>query len=305
MSSVSKSVPVLTIGDINNSSGNKCLGDQFHVTRSTELTGTPKYQKPVKGDHFVFLLALDGTTSMTYNLLDYTLQPNDLFIISPGIIHEFHTSKDGQLIGAGFTNSFISESLIHKKHMNLLNMLFTNSHPYFNLRSDEASTLYNLMLLLKSSHADKEHPFREDVVFHGFNLFMLEAGAIFKKHRQNTGGKFTRREELLMAFLKLLSQYFNTERGVQFYADKIFVTSKHLTRAVKEVTGKTVSELIDEMVIAEAKILLDSPSLTVGDVSGQLNFSNQFFFSKFFKNHTGLTPSQFKMNYCEKVDKED
>jgi AraC-like DNA-binding protein len=305
MGGVSKSVPVLSISEINDSSGKECLGDQFHVTMSTELRGTPKYQKPVKGDHFVFLLALAGSTSMTYNLLDYKLSPNDLFIISPGVIHEFNTGEDGQLIGTGFTNIFFSEFLIHKKHMDVFNILFANSNPYFKLSSEEAAILHNLMLMLKKSHADKEHPFKEDMMFHGFNLFMLEAGAIFKKHRHYTGGKFTRKEELLMSFLKLLSTNFDRERGVQFYADKVFVTPKHLTRTIKEVTGKTVSQLIDEMVIAEAKILLDCPSVTIGDVSNQLSFSNQFFFSKFFKNHTGLTPSQFRMNYCAKVDTDD
>jgi YesN/AraC family two-component response regulator len=53
------------------------------------------------------------------------------------------------------------------------------------------------------------------------------------------------------------------------------------------------------MVIAEAKILLDTSSLTVGNVATELNFSNQFFFSKFFKKHTGETPFQFRNKYFE------
>ncbi|MBE9583270.1 AraC family transcriptional regulator [Mucilaginibacter sp. JRF] len=294
-----KSVPVISIGDINDSSGNECLGNQFHVIRSDEMIGTPSYQKPVKGDHFTFLLALAGVTKMKYNLLDYELLPNDLFIISPGIIHEFHTGTDGQILGAGFTRAFFTSTLIHKKHVNVFNFLLTNHNPHFKLSPEEAHTLQNLMLMLKKSHADKAHNFKEDLMFHGFNLFMLEAADIFGKQRGDTGGRFTRKEELLMNFLKLLSINFNIHRSVQFYADKIFVTSKHLTKTVKELTGKTVGQLIDEMVIAEAKILLDTPSLTIGDVAAQLNFSNQFFFSKFFKNQTGLTPSQFKMNLSQ------
>lgn len=291
------SVPVLSISDINDLSGRDCLGNHFHVTCSLELTSPPKYEKPVKGDHFVFMLALAGTITMKYNLMDYEIRPNDLFIITPGIIHEFHTGDDGQLIVAGFTNDFFSRSLIHKKHPDVFNFLFTNNNPHFKLTSEEAATLQNLMTMLKTGYSNKEHAFKEDIVFHGFNLFMLEAATIFKKHRQAQAPdtRSNRKEELMMTFLQLLATFYNTERSVQFYADKIFVTPKHLTRVVKEVSGKTVGEFIDEMVIAEAKILLDLPSLTIGEISSQLNFNNQFSFSKFFKNHTGLSPSQFRL----------
>ncbi len=84
------------------------------------------------------------------------------------------------------------------------------------------------------------------------------------------------------------------ERSVQFYAGQMFVTPKYLTKITKDSTNKTVRQFIDEMVIAEAKIFLDTPSVSIANVADELNFSDQFFFSKFFKNHTGLSPSEYK-----------
>jgi AraC-like DNA-binding protein len=63
---------------------------------------------------------------------------------------------------------------------------------------------------------------------------------------------------------------------------------------VKEVAGKTAGDLIDEMVITEAMILLNDPACSIGQVAVLLQFSDQFFFSKFFKNKTGLTPSEYR-----------
>jgi AraC-like DNA-binding protein len=63
---------------------------------------------------------------------------------------------------------------------------------------------------------------------------------------------------------------------------------------VKEITNKTCGEMIDEIVIMEAKIMLDDLGLSVATVAEQLQFSDQFFFSKFFKKHTGITPSKYK-----------
>ncbi|MFC6101586.1 helix-turn-helix domain-containing protein [Olivibacter domesticus] len=287
---------IVSIGEINSASGQEFLGDQFHVTRTNEIIGQPSYERPVKGDHFTFLLVLAGTTCLKYNLLDYKLEPNDLFVIAPGIIHEYHTGIDGLIIGTGFTKTFYAESLIHKKDINVFEYLSSNTNPHFQLSAKEAGVLHDLMLMLKTNHANQEHAFQFDLMFHSFNLFMLELAAIIKRHRPDNGATSTRRMDLLNSFLKLLAVHFKVERSVQFYAEKIFITPKHLTKVVKEETGKSVGQLVNEMVIAEAKILLDTSSLTVGNVATELNFSNQFFFSKFFKKHSGLTPSQFRTN---------
>lgn len=151
-----------------------------------------------------------------------------------------------------------------------------------------------MLLLHQKDVAGEEHPFRKEVIHHSFNLFMFEMGALFKKYRQNEIVKLTRKEELLMSFIKILAQHFKEERSVQYYADLLFVTPKHLTKTVKEITGKTCGEFIDEMVISEAKILLDDPNMSVGNVADALHFSDQFFFSKFFKNHTSINPSEYK-----------
>ena len=66
------------------------------------------------------------------------------------------------------------------------------------------------------------------------------------------------------------------------------------TKTVKELTTKTCSELIDEMVITETKILLGEMSYSIGQVADLLHFSNKFIFSKFFKNRTGLSPKEYR-----------
>jgi len=99
---------------------------------------------------------------------------------------------------------------------------------------------------------------------------------------------------LHIRFHELISEHIREERSVRFYAAKLFVTPKYLTEIVKEVTGKTAGELIDEMVMKEAKLLLADPSISVMEVAGILHFSDQFFFRKFFKRHLGQTPSEYR-----------
>ncbi|WNW02394.1 AraC family transcriptional regulator [Tenacibaculum sp. HL-MS23] len=98
----------------------------------------------------------------------------------------------------------------------------------------------------------------------------------------------------MIRFLDLLNENFKSERSVQFYADVLCITSGYLSKVLKEVSGKTANQLIDEAVILEAKLLLNNPILSISEIAENLQFSDQSFFGKFFKKHTGLSPTAFR-----------
>ena len=136
--------------------------------------------------------------------------------------------------------------------------------------------------------------FGMDIIQHYFAAFIYELAALHKKYNGDVPIKFNRKEDLTMRFLKLLPDHFKEERSVQYYAEQLFVTPKYLTQSVKEITTKTAGVFIDEMVIMEAKVLLNDVSLSVAQVADMLYFSDQFFFSKFFKNHTTVSPTDYR-----------
>ena len=74
------------------------------------------------------------------------------------------------------------------------------------------------------------------------------------------------------------------------------ITPKYLTTATRGLTGKTAGELIDEMLITEAKVLLNESGLPIAHIAESLSFSDQFVFSKFFKKHCGQNPSSYRRN---------
>jgi YesN/AraC family two-component response regulator len=198
-------------------------------------------------------------------------------------------------IGIGFIPEFFSQIGINKKHADAFTLFSSQNNPHFQLNDEDAAILEQLMLLLyNKDRSSPEHPFKEELIYHAFNLLIIELIAISRKHRKVHDFKLSRKQEILMSFLKILPNYFKEERSVQFYANLLFITPKHLTKTVKELTNKTCGELIDDMVIIEAKVLLTTPSLSVGNVAEMLHFSDQFFFSKFFKRRTGLTPTEFR-----------
>lgn len=97
-----------------------------------------------------------------------------------------------------------------------------------------------------------------------------------------------------MIFFRLLVNNFKKHRAVSFYADKLCFTPKYLSSVVKKVTGYTIQEWINELVINHTKNLLKMTDKTVLEISEEMNFSNPSFFGRFFKQYTGLTPLQFR-----------
>ena len=288
-----------SISDVSADLGREHIAKDFHVFTSEELTPNENFEhRPIRADHFSVTLVVSGDAELQHNLIDYILTKNSLLTITPQVVHQFQKPiGDCKIIGMGFSHDFMVKAHISEKHINAFDFFSSQSKPKYQLNDDEAKTMSTLLLLLREKDlAGDEHPFKNEVIHHAFNLFIYELAAIVRRHRPNENLQITRKEDIVFSFVKILSLHFKEERGVQFYADALFITPKHLSKTLKEVTGKTCSELIDDMVITEAKILLDESGTSVASVAEQLQFSDQFFFSKFFKRHTGINPSQYKIN---------
>lgn len=104
----------------------------------------------------------------------------------------------------------------------------------------------------------------------------------------------SRKEDLFERFIRAVSESYKEERSVSYYADKMFLTAKHLSTVVKEISGKTAGEWIDSLVVLEAKALLKSSEMSIQEIADELHFANQSFFGKYFKHHTGMSPKEYR-----------
>ena len=99
---------------------------------------------------------------------------------------------------------------------------------------------------------------------------------------------------LIERFMELVYENYRTERLIGFYADKLCITPKYLSKLVKEHTGRSASDWIESHVILEARAMLQSSDMTIQQIATSLNFSNQSFFGKYFKRATGISPKQYR-----------
>ena len=139
-------------------------------------------------------------------------------------------------------------------------------------------------------------PFREEVAKAYVEIIRWNIMASIMEIKEMTPEPKTssRKEELFMRFLAAVQQYYTKERNVTFYADKLCISPKYLSSVVHEVSGKYATQWITDYVILECKAMLKTEGDSVKNVCNRLNFPNQSFFAKYFKQHTGMTPREYK-----------
>jgi AraC family transcriptional regulator, transcriptional activator of pobA len=253
-------------------------------------------QYPFRSDHFIILMHLEGTGHSKINFADYYTHKGQLLIIPPNAIRQFfELPPDCRFAALVFTSNFLTQNGLNIKLTDLFDFFSSTYSHSIDPEPPDFEMLLNILQVLQLKYASiKDAPLDQQVLCHLFQAFLNELSSIYQQYNSQKKIQYTRKEDICMRFIKQLNDSFREERSVLFYAEQLFVTPRYLSQTVKEVTGKSAGELIDEMVIIEAKVLLNNPSFTISQVAESLYFSDQFFFSKFFKRQTGISPSEYR-----------
>lgn len=118
--------------------------------------------------------------------------------------------------------------------------------------------------------------------------------ALFSRRFLGGGSPDARRTETFLKLVRLIDRHYMAERGVAFYADKLFLTPKYLSELSKSVCGYTVQELVFKAITRRAMALLDSTNKTVAEIADEFNFPNPSSFGTFFRKQTGMSPQRYR-----------
>lgn len=183
------------------------------------------------------------------------------------------------------------------KHQIKLNEFpfFQIGQPPFILLSDrEVGMMEHLFWKLNSEKCNKIS-FNDDLLTRMFlNIILLEAERIYNKQTLKESFSLSRQDQIVAQFQLFVNQYFLEKRQVSDYADMLHVHPNYLNDLVKEVTGFSASYFIQQQLVQEAKSRLLQTNDTIVLIADRLNFSDDSYFSRFFKKQTGYTPLQFR-----------
>lgn len=260
-------------------------------------------QQPVRFDYLGVCLIRKGTLKFSLNFVEHTLSQDSIYFLSPMIVMQILDCSEDIEMYTLFTDFDFFQKMslpIYKAYS--MEKLGRECETILLLSSRESNRFYEYFHNLENQNtAQEDLMFRMEIIKMTLMLLFYEISAKISGSLDKTNTGFEHKNRMVMEFLNLVSINFKTIRSVQYYADQLFISRKHLSRIVKEVTGKTPKSILDEIVISEAVILLNVSSLSIKDVMGKLNFSDFATFSRFFKNMVGKSP----LLYRKQLDKNE
>lgn len=222
------------------------------------------------------------------------LYPGCLFVfLGQQVIEKGRYSDDFQAVAVLQSHQFVQEVL-----MSMLNLwpylLYLLETPIVALQPEEQRWLWRDYLLLLQRLKNKTHTFRREAILAILQAFYLDICHFLEQRCSRRSSSNSRTYNVFYQFMQLLAQHYKSEREVAWYAAQLQLTPKYLSEVVKSVSGRTVSQWVSMVVVMEIKSLLRNTNLSIKEISIKMNFPNQSFMGKYFKNITHLSPLEYR-----------
>lgn len=264
---------------------------EFYVNTFREHLKSHSFvEEPHRHDSYLMVFFTDGSGIHEIDFDRFEIKKGSLFVLQPGQMHHWSLSEDiegfviifsQELYNLYFGKKNINDYNFYHSIHNRPEILFEASEiskilPYFNLLIEENSQYNNFQL---------------DKMLNLLDCIHIE---ISRKYSETYSHQAHSYNIKISAFEKLLEQHFKEEKSPSFYADKLNITLKHLSRICNEILQKTATEVIMDRVILEIKRMLTDKQLAVNEVASAIGYDDYSYFSRVFKKHTGVSPTAFR-----------
>ena len=218
-------------------------------------------QGPVCMNFIVMALCKKGTARYTVDTRQQHVKPGVLMFISERhVVDNYEASPDFECLFILLSTEFYHSFVMNVKNVSSL-LLFSMNNPVVSLTAHE--------------------------------MFYDMSNVIWRVE-QNDNKTKKRADALFAQFISLLEENFRTERRVGWYAEQLGITAKYMSELIKQVSKRTPNEWIDSYVMLEIRVLLKNTTKSIKEIAEAVNFPNQSFFGKYFKEHMGMSPTEFR-----------
>lgn len=243
---------------------------------------------------YTFTLVTEGWLKLVYNGHELTLQPNDLYIYSPGLPVTILSASDNYrgICLLADEHVTIESPLVHDLVQLAYKPIVQLHEPKLPLTDTMARQMAQKMREI-SNYLRSDHIYKQEVLRMLYAIFLLDL-----HNAQDKVMAFAqvpqRVEEIFIAFIRLLPHHFAQHHDIGFYAAELNISTVYLSRIVRQVAGRTVVDYINQMLLMEAMFLLHTSQLSVAQIAARLNFADSASFSKFFSRLKGMSPRVYR-----------
>lgn len=263
------------------------IGVAMKVTKAVlgNFAHTPLYLREMR-----LFIVRRGTAAPTINLLKHSIEAGTLVFLAPHSIMEANNLSD-DLDGAGIT---MTDDFFHLTVGDHLPPAFDGRLRDFRLRLTAEQMAYAeglLRLIYQSVQTAECHA---QVTIRLTSAFLWYVNNLWQQQQQREQQGFSREQQLFTRFITLVNEQAATHHTIDFYASALCLSPRYMGRLIKEVSGRSAKEWIDDAIVTGAKVRLKHSDRLVRQIADEMNFPNVSFFCKYFKRMTGLTPNEYK-----------
>lgn len=259
-----------------------------------DITQVPLPTSPSRMKSLFLALCTSGHAQYTVDTKMHEVSAGDVIIISEEqVVADYMLSQDCKGIALIMSYDFF-QNIVSGVHELSALFLFARTHPVFHLDDNQTKALENDIEHIKEKIVDTGHRFRRELVMTMLKALVIDMSNIIYRFQQVGEAGQTRAEVIFRDFIQTVEKNYRTERRVNWYAQQLCITSKYLSETVRTVSRRTPSDWIDSYVTRELRVMLRNSTMSIKQIADELNFANQSFLGKYFKEHVGMSPSKFR-----------
>ncbi len=243
-------------------------------------------------DFYLVMLFTKGDGSHTIDFKTYPVSPGSVFFMSPSEIHSWDLSDDTDGYVLFFNSSFYLMDALSKQLFNLPFLRPKNKISHAQLNKKEQKEIEAVFQSI-AREAEGESQLKNNILRSYLDVLLFKLAAMIKPGKDEKSTPVSIVPELEA----LIDTHFMEHQPLAFYSGKLNISSQQLNSLTKKYLNKTVADLIQERMMAEAKRLLVYSSLTVSEIGYRLNFNDNSYFNRFFKKAEKITPEQFRNQF--------
>lgn len=268
----------------------------YYSKFSYYLNCYPSVRNPHSHDFFSIVLFTSGKGAISINNDTYTVQPQTICLIAPNQIHSFEGLNDVDGIIFFFCQDFYVEEFSFIRLLNVFSYtsrLDQNACGPCLLLSDKEFSIINSTI--ESIHYEYETSTTDNnsaVIIRSFlNIMLLKLSDLYESKSERTNKNDSM---LIHSLSQLVDSYFIQEQQLEFYSSSLIISDRQLNNICNKHFNCGLKKILQNRLMQEARKLLLSSELSVAEIAYKLNFEDNSYFNKVFKNKIGLTPRRFR-----------
>ena len=273
------------------------LGDSDELVVMENFGSLPKGDLSLDG-HGLIVICTEGIAQFDYDGQQIRLHKDDLFLyMAHSVVTNFMSSSDFNCRQIWFSRGELWN--INKYgEVSLSDLPYLKRHPIMHLTDDDVKLLDDYFQLLCRRMRDPSPVLYSNIVRSLASTMMLEILSMMRRQEpENTVTTGVHRQRLANEFMRLVEQSDGRIRKVDDFANQLNITPKYLSTLLKETMNRRPSEMIHFYTLKAIEHRLRYTDMTMQEIANDLNFANASFFGKYFKEHAGMTPLDFRKKY--------